>query len=75
MNDRLWPKADIRTKSKSGILNGCFGEKSGHPALEPGLIRADLTGLWAIHRPELGRISPEIDARSKGDAWPRYGVS
>jgi len=30
LNVRLWPKADIRTKSKSPFLNGCFGEKSRH---------------------------------------------
>jgi len=29
MNVRFWPKADIRTESKSVLLNGCFGEKSG----------------------------------------------
>ncbi len=40
---RLWPKADIRTESKSVVLNVCFGEKSGHSAREPGLIRADFT--------------------------------
>ena len=33
------------------------------------------TLFWAIFRPELGRISPENDARSKGDIWPRSGVS
>ena len=27
---RLWPKADIRTRSRSAFLNGCFGEQSGH---------------------------------------------
>ena len=27
MSDRLWPKAAIRTESKSVFLNGCFGEK------------------------------------------------
>ncbi len=29
LNVRLWPKADIRTKSKSSLANVCFGEKSG----------------------------------------------
>ncbi len=29
-NVRLWPKAAIRTESKWVLLNGCFGEKSGH---------------------------------------------
>ncbi len=28
-NDRLWPKADIRTESKRGFLNVRFGEESG----------------------------------------------
>ncbi len=32
---RLWPKADIRTESKSPFLNVRFGEKSGHTALRP----------------------------------------
>ncbi len=40
---RYWPKADIRTESKSPVANVCFGEKSGHSALEPGLIQADFT--------------------------------
>ncbi len=31
-NVRLWPKADIRTESKSVVLNVCFGEKSGRSA-------------------------------------------
>jgi len=31
----LWPKADIETESKSAFLNVCFGEKSGHSALNP----------------------------------------
>ena len=39
----LWPKADIETESKSPLANVCFGEKSGHSAREPGLIRADFT--------------------------------
>ncbi len=39
----LWPKADIRTESKSGFLNVRFGEKSGHSAVRPGPIRADFT--------------------------------
>ena len=39
----FWPKADIRTESKSVLLNGCFGEKSGHSALRLGLIPADFT--------------------------------
>ncbi len=28
-NDCLWPKADIRTESRSLLANDCFGEKSG----------------------------------------------
>ncbi len=32
---RSWPKADIRTESRSLILNGRFGEKSGRSAPEP----------------------------------------
>ncbi len=32
LNVRLWPKADIRTESKSVVLNVCFGEKSGRSA-------------------------------------------
>ncbi len=39
----LWPKADIRTESKSAFLNDRFGEKSGHSAPLAGLIRADFT--------------------------------
>jgi len=28
-NDRFWPKADIRTKSRSSLMNDRFGKKSG----------------------------------------------
>ena len=31
-NDCLWPKADIRTESKSVFVNVCFGEKIGRSA-------------------------------------------
>jgi len=37
-NVRLWPKADIRTKSRSVDLNDRFGEKSGHSTSEQNLI-------------------------------------
>ncbi len=30
---RLWPKADIRTESKSVFTNDSFGEKSGRSEL------------------------------------------
>ena len=39
----LWPKADIETESKSPLANVCFGEKSGHSALWPGMIQVDFT--------------------------------
>ena len=44
----LWPKADIRTESKLPFVNDRFGEKSGHSALRPNLIRADFTCNEAI---------------------------
>ena len=34
-NGCLWPKADIRTKSKSMFLNVRFGEKSSRSVLRP----------------------------------------
>ncbi len=53
--DRLWPKADIETESKTVFVNVCFGEKSG---------RSDpLThqGLQVRRRPEhrLGTLLPD----------------
>ncbi len=36
----LWPKAAIETESNSGVLNGCFGEKSGRSVLKKGPCRA-----------------------------------
>ncbi len=38
---RFWPKADIRTGSKSVLLNGCFGEISGHSG-----VRVTGKGEW-----------------------------
>ena len=35
LNVRLWPKADIRTESKSLLSNVCFGEKSERSEPEP----------------------------------------
>ncbi len=37
----LWPKADIRTESKSVFLNGCFGGKSRHSG-----VRVTGKGEW-----------------------------
>ena len=41
--DRLWPKADIETESKTPPANVCFGEKSGRSALERSLIGPDFS--------------------------------
>jgi len=41
--DRLWPKADIETESKSFIFTSAFEEKSRHSAPLGGLIRVDFT--------------------------------
>ena len=56
-NDRFWPKADIRTESKSGFLSGRFGGKSGHSARSrlariqsrPGCVRSGRCRQASVH--------------------------
>ncbi len=56
----LWPKADIRTESKSVFLNGCFGGKSRHSDLNPG-------GVISI----IGVGSDQIDKAIPTERWGR----